>query len=63
MFLRHKNKVVWNSEGRIKLSTAEFKVPFEPQAFYFQDIAKVAYKGLKQVISPKIKKQDFCTCL
>lgn len=53
MFLRHKNKVVWNSEGRIKLSTAEFKVPFEPQAFYFQDIAKVAYKGLKQVISPK----------
>lgn len=58
MFLRHKKKVVWNSEGRIKLGTAEFRVPFEPKIFYFQDIAKVAYRGSNKAIFFKIKMQN-----
>lgn len=38
-----------DSEGRTKLITAEFRVPFQQlQAFYSQDIAKVAYKVFKK---------------
>ena len=58
MVLRHKKKVFWNSEGKNKLSTAEFRVSFELQAFYSYDIAKVACKGFKRVIFLKMKKQN-----
>lgn len=56
--LRLKKKIVWNSEARIKLNTA---LPFEHQAFYFQDISEVAYKCLEKVIFLKNEKAKFCT--